>query len=108
VSRREAICGRGGITASPTRKGNMKQRIKQNISTKGDFICRCGKAKDSLDLLRKHQEFLCAITMRRTLNELHKSITKMNAENLAQHEKDLREWEKEKACDVSKMSKSNW
>ena len=85
----------------------MKQLIKQNISTKGNFVCRCGKAKDSLDLLRKHQEFLCKITMRKFLKDLRLSIKTMNAENLAQHEKDLRDWKKEKACDVSKISKSN-
>ncbi len=76
----------------------MNQRIKQDALSKGDFICRCGKALESLSQLGKHQEFICPITIRRNLKTLHESIEEMKTECLAQHEADLRDWKKEKAC----------
>ena len=81
----------------------MKQRMKQDARSKGDFICWCQKPFESLIQLRKHQEFLCAITIRRKLKELHDSIVEMRAECLAQREKDLRSWKKEKADGVVNM-----
>ena len=82
----------------------MKQRMKSKFQ-KGAFVCTCPqkKAFDSLSALRKHQEFLCAITMGRTLKELHKSIRTMKAEHQAKQEADLREWKKEKALGVPRV-----
>ena len=89
----------------PQERENMKQRMKDHVLSTGDFICRCERAFESLSLLRKHQESLCPITMRRTLEELDKSIEEMKEEHRVQHEADLREWNEEKARDVSKISK---
>lgn len=84
----------------------MAQPMKQNAQSKGDFICRRNKRFESLALLRKHQEFLCAIIMRRKLRELYESIEETNVKNRTQHYTDLREWRIEKARGVPEVSNS--
>jgi hypothetical protein len=82
----------------------IKQRLKQNAPSKGDFVCWCEKAFGTLSLLRKHQEFLCAITIRRKLQEVDDSIEQTNAECVAQHKADLVLWKNEKARGVPTVS----
>lgn len=104
MSRHEWMWAGWNKLPRPQEKESMKQRMEEKFP-RGAFVCTCPqkRAFDSFDLLRKHQEFLCAITMGRTLKELHKSIKKMKAERRVQDEKDLRAWKQEKARGVPKV-----